>query len=192
MTKKTLTVTAPVAKATVAKPVVLDTPGYRAQVDALVSHKATLDACDAQIDAIRLTLDPEVTAIRARAEADGQFTKSVHLKGTHVDARYTFKDVYAPIDVACGPDLRRLLGPLYDLLFAEECAVSIVKGKGEELAALLGARADEFLKVEPEIRPVAEFRKARFEARDLLSTPQNAELDRAVVAVAAKPTLNLK
>lgn len=192
MTKKTINVVPPVAKVTAPKAVVIDTPALRVQVDALGKLKAELDRADAEIDAIRATLDPQVTEIRARAEADGQFTKSVHVKGSGVDARYTFKDVYAPIDTACGPDLKRLLGPLYDLLFAEECAVSIVKGKGEELAALLGARADEFLKVEPEIRPCAEFRKARFEARDLLSAPQNAELDRAVVAVAAKPTLNLK
>jgi len=200
MEKRSIEVSIPKTKAkpkketatTVAEVIIIDSPETRKTVDVLGQLKSILDTAEAEYLKARGPLDLIATKDRVAAEKDGRFAKQVHVKGSELDARYTFRDSYAPIDISARPALQGLLGPLYGTLFTEGESVRI---KPEAMAALLqhlGARAAEFLAVETVIKPVDDFRKVRFEARDQLSGPQNNELDKVIKQVAAKPALTLK
>lgn len=177
-------------KPTANKTIVVDDSTLTPVVDRLAELKSFIDGYTAETNQIRSVLDKDMTEVRDRTESEGQFCKHVHVKGTACDARYTFKDAYATVDISNLGDLKRLLGKHFDRLFVVDKVVKIKDV--DKLMKFLGDEILNYLHVEDVVVPVCEFRKVRFEARPDLSDAQNVELDRVVKAVSNKPTLNIK
>lgn len=181
----------PVAKAGKQPHPVLD--GHQKLVDVMAEKKADITAAEGVLATSRKDLDPIVTKYRESLERDGIFTKTVVVRGSETNASYTFKDSYAKIDVSVEKDLQKLLGDQYDRLFTKKKTVAVKNACMDKLRAL--AQQHGFLDLLEEdefLLPVDDFRQARFEARDQLSSAQNKALDDVVKQVSATPSLSFK
>jgi hypothetical protein len=167
--------------------------GYEAKVDILVEKKQEIEAAAGVMETGREELDPLATEFRERHENDGLFSKNVIVKGTTLNACYTFKDAYAKIDTAVEKDLQSLLGPIYPKLFKRVETGGIKDGCFTTLKALAEKYGfEDLLEEDKYLMPVDDFREKRAEERSSLSTEQNKALDEVVRQVSPKPSVSYK
>lgn len=172
-------------------PVVLT--GHEKLVDVLAEKKSEIEAAEGVIDHSRKDLDPLVTNFRASRENDGEFTKSVQVKGSQVNAVYSFKESFKKINTSVEDELKRLLGQHYAELFDRKRAISIKEGSMEKLLLLAQKHGFVDLLEEDEyLIPADDFRRKRYEKRSVLTQDQNKILDDVVTQVANKPSLSFK
>lgn len=173
--------------------------GFEKQVDLAYQKNIETKEAAKVIDLVRngfaadKGLDATATDFRAQHEADGHYTKTVLVKGTTVNACYTYKDSYSKIDVSVEGDLKKLLGTEYGNLFKREKSVGIKSGALEKIIELAKQHGFTDLLEEDEfLLPVDGFRETRADKRSAFTTEQNAAIDKVVVQVASKPTLTFK
>lgn len=171
--------------------------GFEKVVDELIAEKMKIIEATKALDSMRVAVDQAAEQLRVKKEGDGVFSKTVHVKGTAINAVLTFKDAYSKIDPSVESNLRQLLWDNYERLFEKKLIYSIKAEKIEVIKNLVqnlfGEEGiNEFFEKEEFIKPVEGFREVRFNTRSELTPDQNAALDEVVQQIADRPTLNFK
>lgn len=166
--------------------------GAEETVDTLVAAHAAKAAAEDRIAAARGILDPIATAERAALEARGIVSKSVSIKGTGTDARYTFPDAYKPLPLDLAADLQATLGDTFGALFQRSTVRTLRPDTMEALVRLLGDRAPEFIAETPVVEACENFGERRALARHALNAAQNAALDHVVGVISQAPRCSVK
>jgi hypothetical protein len=173
--------------------VTLVVDGLEKEVDELFEAQELVEVGTALIEEMRPTVQDYASDRRVEASANGDFTKTVSLQGSRGAVAFTFGNKFCKIPLADEKAMRADLGDrTFDLLFTRKVSASVKPEALNDLLALLGNDAEDYLDVEETVAPVSEFREKRFELRSELSSELNGKIDEVVEKVQAKPSMKFK
>jgi hypothetical protein len=164
-------------------------------VDQLVHAKREMEGWKESMENCRAELEPIANGLRVEAEMAGIFAKTITVRGTENNVTLQYKDAFSKIDLRCKKDLENALGGFFPKLFEEAVTSSVYTDKMDRLKAILIAAGEDpshFIEEDKFIKPVAEFRKSRYELRKQMTEEQNAAIDMVVEQTQHRPTLAVK
>lgn len=176
------------------RPKYLELAGYDRFVDALIKKAVAADKAESAVKQLRAELDLKAAEFRRGMEDKGIFTKTIHVLGSKANISYTFKDSFKSLGIDMETQLRTQFKDLYTKLFKRTKSATVRDGKRDELIALLGDKANDFLEIDEQIETVSGFREVVF---DLHQTGQMDDATRKAVdtllgVISGKPTLSIK
>jgi hypothetical protein len=169
--------------------------GHEEQADEFAKAKEKSVSALKAMEEARKVLEPVAKTEQLKAEKGGKFTKRVTVQGTEKRLTFAFSNNFSALDVGCRAPLEDAVGPKFRDLFEDQETVTVRDGAVEKLrnaVAKAGLNPDDFFEVKRVIKPVADFRKNRFEARSEMDDAQNEALDEVIDQLAAKPSLSVR
>jgi hypothetical protein len=170
--------------------------GHEGVVDRLADLMAQKAEIEAEIGELRERLDVAANVLRIQIEQQtGHACKSMQARGSLVSGKYIFADRYMALYPDIVPQIEGMIGDaVFARLFVHDEIVALKKAAAHQLLELLRQQgvADQYLAVDPCVRPVDEFREARARVRRELTATQNDQLDAVVRQIAERPRFSLK